>query len=167
MAMNIASQCDQIDLDTGEQTPRDAGKLGQAIEMRIAEMQDAVAIEGRRQIGKDESVFDQTRRQRVAPPPSVKTGEPHGPAEEMDRPMHPPALTRTVRSIGIDPAVLPLHRTATRAPSFTGRFGGRVIGAAGGKRCRGRARHERDDDSHGRRTFTRCGPPMMARRTVS
>jgi hypothetical protein len=52
VAVHVAGQGDQVDLDPREETKGHRGQLGQEIEVRVAEMENAVAIKGRRKVGK-------------------------------------------------------------------------------------------------------------------
>ena len=48
----------KVALEDHDKPPRDTGELGQAIEMRVTDLQDAIAIKGRRQIEEREFALD-------------------------------------------------------------------------------------------------------------
>ncbi len=66
MAVDVAGHGEHVDLDTLQQRPRRSRDLGEMVEMRIAQLQDAIAIERRRQTRQDKLELD-LQVERVAP----------------------------------------------------------------------------------------------------
>jgi hypothetical protein len=60
--VNVAGDRDEIDADAADETARRTGEFRQTIEMRVADLQDPIAVESDRQIGKGEFALDKRRR---------------------------------------------------------------------------------------------------------
>ena len=99
--MDVAGDRDEIDSDAADETPRDAREFGQAVEMRVADLQDAIAVESRRQIGKGEFVLDQSRRERIAAAARMKADHACGPCKAKGGGVQDAALPAAAIAFGI------------------------------------------------------------------
>ena len=74
--MYVAGQDQQIDLEAGEDPLRLCHEIGEHIEVRVADMQNAIAVERRRQPGHCDLHLDAANVERIAPSPAMEAGEP-------------------------------------------------------------------------------------------
>ena len=71
MAVDVAGDGQHVDFDTIQQRPRRCREFGQVVEMGIAQLQDAIAVECRRQARQLELELDLAQVEGVAPAESV------------------------------------------------------------------------------------------------
>jgi hypothetical protein len=72
-----ARQRQKVDLDAGEKAASNGSELRQTIQMRIAEMQDAIAIKWSRKVWKRYGLGHQLNIERIAPPATVQAQQPN------------------------------------------------------------------------------------------
>jgi hypothetical protein len=73
MTVNVARQSDKVHLNAGEEVGRDSSELRQTIQMSVAEMEDAIAIEGLWEVGKRYGSGHELDIECIALPTSIQT----------------------------------------------------------------------------------------------
>ena len=116
--VNVARQCHQIDLEPRKHAGGHLRQFRQAIQMRVAEMEDAVSVEGGREIGKEKVELDQARRQCVAPAGSIEPAQARGDGEGTNPKTEQHATPVRPRPVGTDVVAAPLHDAAALRPNL-------------------------------------------------
>ena len=73
MPVNVASQSLEVHLDADEEAGSNSGELRQTIQMSVAEVEDAIAIEGLWEVRKRYGAGHQPDIERIAPPAPIQT----------------------------------------------------------------------------------------------
>src|SRR5690242_7483862 len=83
--MHVTGNGQQIDFYSIEQSMRRFGNFGKDIEMRVAQMEDAVTVEGRRKPGNSKFQLYTAHRKCVATAAGIKRREAENEAEEIQQ----------------------------------------------------------------------------------
>ena len=116
LPMHVAGQGQQVDLDAVEHPLRHLGDGRQAVEMRVADMEDAIAIERGRQSGEGNLEFGSSEIECVAETAPIERCQPQAalehPQQGREHAMAPPRP----RAVGTAPVARGLHRAAADGP---------------------------------------------------
>src|SRR5690242_4902078 len=113
MAVHVARQCQHIDIESGEKLPGHRGELGKDVEMGVAEMQEAIAIEGRGQFRNGDFHLDTTNVEGVAPSAPVQTEESQAKPAKREDLAGDGLAPSSARSVGAYPVAAALDRAPT------------------------------------------------------
>jgi hypothetical protein len=129
--MNVPGQHQKIRLDPSEQTSGNRNEVRKAIKMRIAEVQNAIAMEGRVKIRKRDRVVHQLDVECISPPAVLQSSQPEAALKNRQRRAEDPVWPQRAWTVGTKCEPLRLHTATTIGPSSAWR----QLSAGARRRC--------------------------------